>query len=205
MTQARNHPLNPNSMRLRIHRSDGKIGTYRQDIASRAKMLLKRIDPRTLFSSGPIVIGVLNPFSVINSDEVCCIEVETDHALELLLPEHIDRVEKLASLEEYEALLARQWPRWMSFRKNQDGDLFEALIEVSLRNGESIFLRVTGQVSKSSKLVDAFFHPPVIMATYPPNGTLYINTRCIVRSRVYHSRQQVDYPDGLWFAEADDI
>jgi hypothetical protein len=101
---------------------------------------------------------VLNPFSVINPDEICCIEVETDHALELLLPEH-----------------------------------------------ESIFLRVTGQVSKSSKLVDAFFHPPVIMATYPPNGMLYINTRCIVRSRVYHSRQQVDYPDGLWFAEADDI
>jgi hypothetical protein len=67
--KAGNHPLNQNSMRLRIHRSGGKIGTYRQDVASRAKMLLKRIDPRTLFSSGPIVIGVLNPFSVINPDE----------------------------------------------------------------------------------------------------------------------------------------
>jgi hypothetical protein len=47
------------------------------------------------------------------------VEIETDHAVELLLPEHIDRVEKLAGREEYEALLARQWPRWMSFRKNQ--------------------------------------------------------------------------------------
>ena len=74
-----------------------------------------------------------------------------------------------------------------------------------MRGGKSIFLHVTGSVNKSSKLVESFFHQPAIMATYPPNGTLFINTRCIVRSRVYHSRQQVDYPEGLLVAEADDL
>ena len=192
-------------MRLRIHRSDGKIGSYSQNVARRAAALIKRLDPQTIFTSGPIVIGVLNPFSVINADEICCIEVETDLPVPLHLPQNIDTVCKLSSQEEYAALLARQWPRWMDFKKSQDGELFEALIEISLRNGESIFLHVTGKVSKSAKLVEAFFHPPAIMASYPPNGTLYINTRCIVRSRVYHSRQQVEYPEGLWFSEADDV
>jgi hypothetical protein len=93
----------------------------------------------------------------------------------------------------------------MEFKLNNEGDLFEALIELSLRGGESLFLHVTGKVNKTDKLVDAFFKPSAIMASYPPDGTLYVNTRCIVRSRVYHSRQKVDYPEGLWFAEADDV
>ena len=192
-------------MRLRIHRADGKVGSYKQDIESRSASLLRRLDPLRIFSSGPVVIGVLNPFSVINPDEICYIEVETDLPLPLNLPEHIDQVRKLADRQEYEALLARQWPRWMEFKLNNEGDLFEALIELSLRGGESLFLQVTGKVSKTDKLVDAFFKPSAIMASYPPDGTLYVNTRCIVRSRVYHSRQKVDYPEGLWFAEADDV
>ncbi len=168
-------------------------------------MLLRRLDPQTIFTSGPIVIGVLNPFSVINADEICCIEIETDLPVPLNLPENIDQIHKLPGREEYEAMLARQWPRWKDLNKNEDGDLFEALIELSMRGGESIFLHVTGRVSKTSKLVEAFFHPPAIVASYPPNGTVYINTRCLVRSRIYHSRQQVNYPEGLWVAEADDV
>jgi hypothetical protein len=192
-------------MHLRIHRSDGKIGSYHQGVGSRAKALLKRLDPQRIFTSGPIVIGVLNPFSVLNPDEICCIEVETTLAIPLHQPENIDQIRKLTGREEYEAMLARQWPRWMDLKKNQEGDLFEALIELSMRSGESIYLHVTGRVSKTSRLVEAFFHTPTIMASYPPNGTLYVNTRCLVRSRVYHSRQTVDYPEGLWFAEADDV
>jgi hypothetical protein len=195
----------PNSLRLRVHRSDGKIGSYHQGVASRAAALVKRLDPQRIFSSGPIVIGVLNPFSVLNADEVCYLEVETDLPIPLSLPKNIDTVRKLSGQKEYAALLARQWPLWMDFKKNQAGDLFESLVELSLRSGESIYLHVTGRVSPTNKLVAAFFHTPAIMASYPPNGTIYINTRCLVRSRVYHSRQKVDYPEGLWFAEADDV
>jgi len=192
-------------MHLRIHRSDGKTGSYHQGVASRAALLLKRLDPQRIFNSGPIVIGVLNPFSVINADEVCWIEIETDLPVTYSLPEHIRTVRKLAGRDEYEALLAQQWPRWMKFNKSKVGDLLEALVELSLRSGESVFLHVTGSVTNTNLMVDAFFHKPVIIASYPPNGTIYVNPKCIVRSRVYHSRQQVDFPEGLWFAEADDV
>jgi hypothetical protein len=192
-------------MRLRIHRSDGKTGSYHQGVASRAALLLKRLDPQRIFSSGPIVIGVLNPFSVINADEVFWIEIETDLSVTYSLPEHIETVRKLAGREEYEALLSQQWPHWMKFKKSKLGDLLEALVELSFRSGESVFLHVTGKITNNIPMVDAFFHKPVIMASYPPNGTVYINPKCIVRSRVYHSRHQVDFPEGLWFAEADDV
>ena len=192
-------------MRLRIHRSDGKTGSYHQGVASRAKLLLTRLNPHRVFTSGPIVIGVLNPFSVLNPDEVCWIEIETDLPVTCILPEHVQSVRKLAGREEYEAILSQQWPLWMKFKKSKVGDLLEALVEISLRSGESIFLHVTGTVTNTNLLVDAFFHQPVIMASYAPNGTVYINPKCIVRSRVYHSRQEVDFPDGLWFAETDDI
>ena len=64
-------------MLLRIKRTDGKAGTYRQDIDRRSAVLLQRLDPNTIFRSGPIVIGTHNPFSVINPEEVCWVEVET--------------------------------------------------------------------------------------------------------------------------------
>jgi hypothetical protein len=38
-----------------------------------------------------------------------------------------------------------------------------------------------------------------------PRGTAFINPRSIVRARVYHSLQSVDYPAGLLCLEADDI
>jgi hypothetical protein len=192
-------------MKLRIHRADGHVGAYRQEEHGPAAVLLRRLDPQRIFSSGPIVIGVLNPFSILNPDDICYLEIETDLPAKTLLPDHIDRVERLAGRKQYDDLLAARWPRWMSLAKNKEGDPFEALIEISLRSGESLFLHATGTVSRAHKLVEQLLLPPAIIATYPPNGTIYINPRCIVRSRMYHSRQKVDYPEGLWFAEADDI
>lgn len=149
--------------------------------------------------------GVPNPFSALNPDEICCMEVETNPPLPPSLPKNIDRIHKLTGPEEYEAMPARQWPRRMGFRKNKEGDLFEALIELSLRNGESVFPHATCRASPTSKPVEAFFHPPAIMASYPPSDTPYVDARCIARSGVYHSRRKLDYPEGLWFAEADDV
>lgn len=191
-------------MRLRIHRSDGKTGNYHQDVANRITTLVKRLNPAAIFSSGPIVIGVHNPFSVINADEVCWIEVETEAPVELPLPQGLDTLKRLAGRDEYEAILAQQWPRWQTFRKGAEGDLFEALIEVSLTSGQSVFLHATGVVS-AVNLVDEVFKASAITASFEPNGAIYINPKCVVRARVYHSKNQVNHPNGLWFAEADDI
>ena len=191
-------------MRIRIHRSDGRTGTYTQDAPDRAAVLQKRLDPEHIFSSGPIVIGVHNPFSMLNPDEICWIEVETDLPLQKPLPADIDHVRKLSGRVEYESLLAKQWPRWMKFRKGRKGDPLEALIELSMRGGESLFLHVTGSVSETD-LVKEIFGVPSIAVSNPQTGAVYINPKCIVRARVYHSRDRINFPSGLWVAEADDI
>ena len=191
-------------MRLRVHRTDGKTGQYSQNEPPRAMVLAKRFDPARLFNSGPIVIGVHNPFSIINPDEICWIEVETDLALPRTLPKNVERLHRISNREAYEAMLARQWPGWMKFRKGKKGDPLEALIELSMRSGESVFLHVLGAVGETN-LVDEFFGVPAIIASIDVRGALYINPRSIARARVYHSRDRVSFPDGFWMAEADDI
>lgn len=191
-------------VRLRIHRADGKIGSYMQDDPGRTTYLLKRLDPETLFCSGPIVIGVHNPFSIVSADEICWIEVETPGKALKRMPGGIERISRIPGREEYEALLARQWPLWMKYRKSRRGELLEALIELSLRSGESLFLHAAGVVANVN-IVDELFGVPAICADSPPGGTLYINPKGITRARIYHSKDRVDYPSGFWMAEAEDI
>lgn len=191
-------------MRIRVHRSDGKVGVYSQDVAHRAEVLIKRLDPATLFTSGPIVIGIHNPFSILNPDEVCWVEVESELPAQRTLPPGIQSLRMLAGREEYEALLAGQWPQWRKFRKGAKGDLLEALVELSLRGGGTVFLHVVGVV-EDVNLAHEFFGVPAITASLGPDRVAYINARCIVRARVYHSKDQVEYPSGIWFADADDI
>jgi len=191
-------------MRLRIHRTDGKTAAYVQTDPGRISYLLKRLDPDTLFSSGPLVIGVHNPFSIINAEEICWVEVETQGETLKRLPKGVDRIQQIPGRLDYEAALSKQWPLWMRFRRGKKGDLLEALVELSLRSGESVFLHVTGFVDDVN-LVDEFFRVPAICADFSPDGTLYINPKCITRARIYHSKDQVNYPDGFWMAEAEDI
>jgi len=191
-------------LRIRVHRTDGKTGNYSQEDHRRAVLLAKRFDPAKLFRSGPIVIGVHNPFSIIHPDEICWIEVETDLVLPGAMPQNIERLRRIPDVEEYKALLARQWPGWMQFRKGRKGDPFEALIELSMRSGESVYLHVVGAVGDIN-LVEEFFGVPAITAGIGVPGNVYINPKAIVRARIYHSRDQVKFSDGFWMAEADDI
>lgn len=193
-----------NFMRLRVHRTDGKTGVYLQNHARRAEVLAMRFNPATLFTTGPIVIGVLNPFSVLNADDVCWVEVESEVPLALNLPVGVEEIRKLSGRDEYQEILARQWPKWIGGGKSEEGDLMEALVEVSLRSGETLFLHVLGRVTSMS-LPEALFGVAAIAASIKPHGALYINPKAVVRYRVYHSISRIDYPAGLWFAEADDI
>jgi hypothetical protein len=65
-------------------------------------------------------------------------------------------------------------------------------------------LHLIGQVTKAP-LTDLIFGQPGVTASFEPHGTAFINPRSIVRARVYHSLQSVDYPAGLLCLEADDI
>ncbi len=192
-------------MQVRIHRTDGKTGSYSQSHQDRATVLLKRLDPNRLFCSGPIVIGEHNPFSVLNPDHINWVEVRAPgQTLPVLRPPGIERVVMLAGRPQYEEILERQWPRWRIMRKSNPGDLMEALVELSLRGGSELYLRVTGVVTQEP-LSDLVFGQPAITAHIEPDGAVYVNPQSIVRARVYHSLGEVQYPSGLWFADADDI
>ena len=193
-----------NAIRLRTHRTDGKTGTYSQDDPRRAAALAARLDPQKIFCSGPIVIGVLNPFSVLSADEVCWIEVDTVLPMKQLHADGVERVVKLPDRKAYEEILARQWPLWRKAHSLAREGLLEALVELSFRGGDVLYLRVFG-IRNEIPLVESFFGVPAITAEIESGGAVYANPRCIVRARVYHSAGEVSYPDGLWFAEADDI
>lgn len=191
-------------MRLRIHRTDGRTGRYVQPDERRVGMLVKRFDPTRLFTSGPIVVGVLNPFTVLNADEVCWVEVSTDRPLSKGDMPGIEHLRRLADRAEYEALLARQWPQWRKHRTGKPGDLMEALIELSFRGGDIQYLHAVG-VATRTPLPSLIFGDRAITAGFSEPGLVYFNPRTIVRARVYHSRSEIEYPHGLWCAEADDI
>lgn len=192
-------------MRVRIHRTDGKTGSYSQDDPRRAAILVRRLDPQKLFKSGPVIVGEHNPFSVLNPDHINWVEVEDPgHDLPMLRPTGIERIVQLNGRHEYEAVLERQWPGWRTRRLSNPGDLMEALVEVDMRGGSEIYLRITGVVTRAP-LHELVFGQPAITAHRAPDGAVYINSMNIVRARVYHSLGEVQYPSGLWFADADDI
>lgn len=191
-------------MRLRIHRTDGKTGRYVQSDPDRSAILLKRFDPDHLFRSGPIVIGVHNPFSIINADEICWIEIESEQKALTRRPSGIEQIRRIAGRAEYEELLAKQWPLWMKYRKGRKGELLEALVELSLRSGEAVFLHVFGVVDNVN-IVDELFGAPAICADSPAGGTLYINPKGVTRARIYHSKDRIEHLNGFWMAEAEDI
>lgn len=191
-------------MRLRIHRSDGRTGQYSQPDDRRAAVLARRFDPTRLFLSGPIVVGVHNPFTVLNADEVCWVEVSTDVPLRKGDMPGIEQLRRLADRAEYEALLARQWPLWRKHKTGNPGDLLEALIELSFRGGDMQYLHAVG-VATRTPLPTLIFGRRAITAAFSAPGLVYFNPKAIVRARVYHSRAEVEYPDGIWCAEADDL
>lgn len=196
-------------LRLRVQRADGVVGSYSQSDPRRAQFLLQRCDPHTMFRSGPIVIGVFNPFTVLNASEVCWISAEPGTGSGLqpqqFLPHGIEHVHLLPGRVEYEALLARQWPKWRQMNAaSADSNLLEALLEVNFRGADPLYLHVLGQVTETP-LVDTLFAGPAITATFGEAGMVYVNTSSMVRARLYHSKAEVNYPDGIWMAEADDI
>jgi hypothetical protein len=91
-------------------------------------MLVKRLRPDTpRFKSGALVIGTLNPITLLNAGEVAWIEAEID----LECPQHPlagdDETHKIETREEFDQLLLQQWPKWRKLRKVKPGDLLQSL------------------------------------------------------------------------------
>lgn len=191
-------------MRIRVHRSDGGTGTYSQTDSRRANMLARRLDPAHMFTSGPIVIGVLNPFTLLRTDDVCWVAADRHPGLKASYPRGIEQIRRLPRREDYEHILNRQWPKWRARARSAPGELLEAIAELRFRGGATEFLHLVGRVTKSA-LIEQVFGAPTICATFPTDGVLYVNPGAITRARIYHSAQDVPLPDGVWMAEADEV
>lgn len=94
-------------LNTRIHRADGKVGSYSQPSPGAAERVLHRLTAERIFASRSVAIGVSNPFNLINTEHVCWVEVETDLTVDCTLSPGFDHVTQLADRSEYEALLAR--------------------------------------------------------------------------------------------------
>lgn len=191
-------------MRFHIHRADGKVGSYSQPDPRRAQMLARRFDPERMFRSGPIVIGEVNPFNLINPDEVCWIDVESPLPTTRYLLPDVDRVVRLSGREEYEAILARQWPLWRKQVQQERGGLLEALFDLSMRGGLTLHVHVQAKITHLN-IASLLAPGPALTAEWPGHGTTYINPAAIVRARLYHSKSAPEYPEGFWCAQSEDI
>lgn len=191
-------------MKLKVVRTDGGTGAYAQADERQSRALLWRLHPDRVFLSGPITIGIRNPFTVLNPDEICWIEVASSDPPQRLSHSSFDRITLLADRTAFEASLAQKWMRSMSLAgRNRDG-LFEAFVELRFRGGRTAYLDVVGRESMTPA-PEVVFTAPAIVADAPDGTVHYINPRALVRSRVYHSRMDPELPDGLWFAEAEEI
>ena len=137
-------------------------------------------------------------------DHVCWIEVKTELSALQPLPPGIQKLRRHEGRDEFESMLAKQWPLWLRHKKSTSGDLLEALVEIAFIGGSAEYLHVTGQLTGHS-LEEQIFGKPSICASFEPDGTLYINPKSVTRVRVYHSKTTIDYPHGVWTAEADEI
>lgn len=192
------------ALRLRVWKTDGRVGSYTQAQPNKAATLVGRLRAETLFRSGVLVVGTLNPITLINTSEVAWIEVETS----LPCPQHrlpgIEEATKIGKRDEFNELLLRQWPKWRKLRKSKPGDLLQSLVELTFRGGLQLHLHVRGVVSDRFSL-ETLFEEPAITAVLPAGGALYVNPKSLVRVRIYHSKHEVVYPSGIFVAEADEI
>lgn len=198
---------NPNTrapLRLRIWKTDGRVGNYTQAMPNKAAVLVKRLNPQTIFTASVLVIGTLNPITLISSSEVAWIEVESSLPCPRRPLPGVDECTKIETREEFDQLLLQQWPKWRKQRKGKPGDLLQSLVELTFRGGLQLHLHVRGVVIENFAL-EALFQEPAITASLPGGGTLYVNPKSLVRARIYHSNQELNYPSGIFVAEADEI
>lgn len=199
-----NDSSNQAPLRLRIWKTDGRVGNYTQALPKKAAMLVKRVNPETIFRSSVLVIGTLNPITLINTGEVAWIEVETSLPCPQRPLPGVEETIRIETRKEFDELLLQQWPKWRKLRKSKPGDLLQSLVELTFRGGLQLHLHVRGMVNEDFTL-ETLFDQPSLTAVLPTGGALYVNTKSLVRARIYHSKHEVKYPSGIFVAEADEI
>ena len=181
------------SVKITILKSNGLQGNYEQVTSKLTAEVVKKLDPRTLFTRGSLILGTGNPFTLLNPRHIAAIEVETDLPLQDIQPPGVTSAKQLADKTAFMIELEKRWKEWRKLEQGGPGSPQEALVQFELAGGWEYYVHVTGTLpdrEKERKVVETLLELPVICIKRIGRGYSYINPENIVRMRIYHSNRE---------------
>ena len=181
------------SIKITVLKTNGQ-----QVTSALALEVVKKLNPRTLFTRGSLILGNGNPFSLLNPAHIACIEVDTGLTLQDIQPPGITSAKLIADKTAFMVELDKRWPQWRRMEQAGPGSPMEALVHLELTGGWEQYVHVTGTLpdrETERKVVETLLDLPVICVKRPSNGYNYINPSNIIRARIYHSNRTPFRPE----------
>jgi len=186
------------SIKITVLKTNGQKGTYEQVTLALALEAVKKLNPRTLFTRGSLIIGNGNPFSLLNPSHISSIEVDTGLPLLNILPPGVTTAIQVSDKTAFMVELDKRWPQWRRMEQAGPGSPLEALVHLELVGGWEEYVSVTGTVpdrKTEQKVVETLLDLPIICVKRTGNGYNYINPSNIIRARIYHSNRTPFRPE----------
>ena len=196
------------SLNIVILKTNGLKGSYQQVTSKLATEVISKLNPRSLFTRGALILGNGNPFTLLNPNHIACIEVETGLPLENILPPGVNTAIQVVDKTAFMVELDKRWGQWRKLEQGGPGSPQEALVQFELAGGWEQYVHVTGTLpdrETERKVIETLLDLPVICIKRIGNGYNYINPSNIVRARIYHSNREPFRPIRLLPLDPDDI
>ncbi len=181
------------SVKTKILKANGLQGLYEQVTSKLASEVIKKLNPRTLFTRGSLILGTGNPFTLLNPHHIAAIEVETGLPLQDIQPPGVTSAIQLADKTAFMIELEKRWKQWRKLEQGGPGSPQEALLHIELAGGWEFHVQVNGNLPDREierKVVETLLDLPVICVKRIGSGYIYINPENIVRMRIYHSNRE---------------
>lgn len=181
------------SVKIVILKTNGLQGSYQQVTSKLANEAISKLNPRTLFTRGALILGTGNPFTLLNPNHIACIEVETGLPLQDIQPPGVISARQVIDKTAFMVELDKRWNQWRKLEQSGPGSPQEALLQFELAGGWEQYVHVTGTLpdrETERKVIETLLDLPVICIKRIGSGYNYINPANIVRARIYHSNRE---------------
>ena len=181
------------SLNIVILKTNGLKGSYQQVTSKLATEVISKLNPRSLFTRGALILGNGNPFTLLNPNHIACIEVETGLPLENIQPPGVNTAIQVVDKTAFMVELDKRWGQWRKLEQGGPGSPQEALVQFELAGGWEQYVHVTGTLpdrETERKVIETLLDLPVICIKRIGSGYNYINPANIIRARIYHSNRQ---------------
>ena len=181
------------SLNIVILKTNGLKGSYQQVTSKLATEVISKLNPRSLFTRGALILGNGNPFTLLNPNHIACIEVETGLPLENIQPPGVNTAIQVVDKTAFMVELDKRWGQWRKLEQDGPGSPQEALVQFELAGGWEQYVHVTGTLpdrETERKVIETLLDLPVICIKRIGNGYNYINPANIIRARIYHSNRE---------------